>query len=365
MSLKDLRGEDGLRSVAFLSDPLSKYCAISRDEILIEEQCVTQAEQITDELTKCKTVLEEFFKRQKKTCVPVKVQTDEGDRTIYLRSVEKTSYKAVNEDAFKRVIEKLPTSQDLQEVFNQLENPSANFIDVYASWIFNTLYDQNTTQRSVFEVSDKKEKGKKNANTDEVNIPDAITQATEDWMLAAHNIKRLKLFKKGKMDLLAQEKKTIEPVIETFLASRPKDKQEQKVMMNLHGEDKPYYIKRIVETRRPPLSLNKAKPLILTSVQQVVKATQPQLLNKPFQSSDADRLFRNDMLLSMLYAEFRTQFETFKQTAVKVSTHVELREKGDGNRKRKRGKRGGDRGGDGGGGDRGGDGGEDDADEES
>lgn len=321
-----------------LEDPLSKYCAISRDEILIEEQCTTQSDQLTSELTQCKSVLEEFLNCQKKTCIPVKVQTDEGDRTIYLRSVEKTSYKAVNEDAFKRVIEKLPTPQDLQNVFDQLENPNANFIDVYASWIFNTLYDQNTTKRTVFEVSDKQERGakKKTKTTEEVKVPDAIIQAAEDWMLATHNIKRLKSFKKVRMDLLEQEKKSIEPVIETFLASRPKDKQEQKVMMNLHGEDKPYYIKRIVEKRSPSLSLNKSKPLILNSVQQVVKSTQPQLSSKPFQVSDVNNLFRNNMLLSMLYAEFRAQIETFKQTGVKVSTHVELREKGSGSNARKR-----------------------------
>jgi len=316
-----------------LEQTLSQYCAIARDEMQVKEQCSEQTSELTEELAQCKTVLAQFLQQQNQTCVPVTVQTDEGERTLYLRSMVKTTYKTVNEDAFKRVIERVPSPEDLQDVYDQLESPNANFIDVYASWIFNTLYEQNTTQRTAFEVSDKKARG--TAKNPVVSVPPTVTDALDRWMLATHNLRRLKTFKKTKIEALAQEKKTVEPQIEAFLAARPADKQEQKVTMTLHGEAKPFLLRRVVEKRSPALTLNKSKPLILHSVEKVVTTIQPQLLQKPFERKDVSTVLGNSMVLNLLCAEFRTQFEAYRQTNVNVTTHVGLYDKNQPRNKRK------------------------------
>ena len=314
---------------------LSHYCAISRDEMNMESQCAEQAKQFTEEIKKCKSTLADFLEHHKKTCIPITIRTEKGEeKTIYIRNVEKTTYKTVNEDSFKKVIETIPTPEELKDLFDQLENPAASFIDVYSAWIYNTLYDQNTSKRTTFEVSEKKERAKKTKSTDEVKVPSHIIQAAEDWMNTSYNIKRLKTFKKTAMTQLAEEKKAIEPAIEMFLASKPPEKQEQKISMVVQGQDKPFYIKRVVEKKRPALTLTKSKPIILQSVQTMVQATDPTLLKKPFTPEDAKSIFNNDIVLNMLFSEFRTKLASFKQSGIKVKTRIEMSDKPKGKRKR-------------------------------
>lgn len=318
-----------------LDKQLSHYCAISRDEMNMEAQCSEQAKQFTEEITKCKTLMADFLEQQKKTCIPITIRTANGEeKTIYLRNVEKTTYKTVNEDAFKRVIETVPTPDELKDVYDQLENPAASFIDVYSAWIYNTLYDQNTSKRTTFEISDKKERTKKSKTADEIKVPSHIIQAAEDWVNTTYNIKRLKTFKKTAMTQLADEKKVIEPAIETFLASKPPEKQEQKISMVVQGHEKPFYLKRVIEKKRPALTLTKSKPIILQTVQTMVQSTNPTLLKKPFTTEDAKNVFSNEIVLNVLFDEFRTKLASFKQAGTKVTTHIEMSDKPTGKRKR-------------------------------
>jgi hypothetical protein len=307
---------------------LAHYCAIVKDEQEVEQNFESKSTKPAEDLKKYKEQLASFLSQQRVSCIPVTIASKNGEeRTIYLRSKSSATYKPVDETSFKKAIEKVPTVSELKEVFEELKDPQATFIDVYSSWIFNTLYDMNSKRKTTFEISESKERGsaKKNKTDPPIQVPDEVKRIVEDWADASHNLQQLKKYKTREFERLYEEKKQVEPLVDKFLSQKPPKKQEQKITLDDESGPKPYYIRRIVK-KDPPLKLaiTKSKPLIIQSVKRVVETTKPELLKKPFRVEECDELLRNDLLLNMLYSEFRNEFKKFREKGVKVKTKIEL-----------------------------------------
>lgn len=307
---------------------LSHYCAIVQDEQEVENIYESKSTKLSEDLKKYKAQLASFLEQQRVSCVPVTIKSKNGeDRTIYLRSKQTATYKPVDEPSFKKAIEKVPSVNELKEVFDELKDPQATFIDVYSSWIFNTLYDMNAKKKVTFEISESKERSSKKDKTSAppIQIPDQVRDIVEDWADASHNLQKLKKYKVTEFKRLGEEKKEVEPLVDKYLAQKPPQKQEQKITIDHKDGPKPYYIRRVVKTEPPPkLAITKSKPLIIQSVKRVVEHTKPDLLQKPFTVDDSSELLRNDLLLNMLYTEFRSEFKKFKEKGAKVKTNIEL-----------------------------------------
>lgn len=314
---------------------MSQYCALSRDELLLEEKCDEQLKHFNEVLANYKMSLSDFLGSQDQSCVPVSVDMDGSEHKVFLRSVVKSSYKTVNEDAFKKVIEHIPTVEELTKVYEDLNTPKASLSSVYAAWIFNKLYHQNVTKKTVFEISDKPPRTSKNSKKQKMNegppIPTNVAQTVVDWIKMQHNIKRLKQFKKENITKLNTEKKLVESDVETFLSARSGDKQEQKISMSMHGETKPFILKRVIEKRSPTLTISKAKPLVADTVISVLSRMDSSY-ETPFNpATTRDLLARQtetrSLLPNLLFSEFRVKVEEYKKSGMKVSSRIELREK--------------------------------------
>ena len=301
---------------------MSQFCAISRDEMSIVDKCKQQANQFKKNLAEYKDVLESFFVQTKANCVPITVTIDGQPSTLYLRNVQKTKYHAINESNFKTVVEHFPTTEELVETYKQLENPAATLADVYATWLFEKLYDQNTEVKTLFQISKTKERLKtKNQKVDEIKIPDDIQKITENLIKTQHNAKRLRDFKKANVSKFREEKKVYEPVIEKFLAKRPDVHQEQKITITMGGKTEPFYVRRVVEKRKPSLTLAKTKPLILESVSKIFKTSQP------FDPSVTDRVLReNPLIPNMLFDLFCECLSDYNSKNTKISSKINLKD---------------------------------------
>ena len=303
-----------------LDQTLSQYCVIARDELLFKEKCATQARSFNQDLHDCQARLAEFAQSQPQPCIPVTVRTADGEpQQMFLKTSEKTTYKAVDEEGFKRVVEKVPTVEDLKAVFDDMESPQASLADVYATWLFRQLYNRNTEKKRVFEISDKKGRTKKNAPAGHIHVPDHIVALTEQWTHIQSNMKRLKEFKRSTIHRFENEKKAIEPVLNSYLAAKPHQKQEQKIAMSVQGEIKPFYLKRVVKRLKPRLTLPQSRSLILDTVTSVIKTRDPFDLDVT-----REILKRHATLPNLIFSEFRTQLEQYRQSRVKVSTHIKL-----------------------------------------
>lgn len=306
---------------------LAHYCAIVQDEQEVEQKVESKSAKLTEDLKKYKSQLSAFLAQQRVSCVPVTITSKSGeDRTVYLRSKQTATYKHVDETSFKKAIEKVPTVSELKDVFDELKDPQATFIDVYSSWIFNTLYELNAKKKVTFEISESKERvsKKEKTSTPPIQVPDQIKDIVEDWADASHNLQQLKKYKTQEFKRLGEEKKEVEPLVDKFLAQKPPQKQEQKITIDHEQGPKPYYIRRVVKKEPPKLALTKSKPVIIQSVKRVVETTNPDLLRKPFNIEESVELLRNDLLLNMLYTEFRSEFKKFKEKGTKVKSNIEL-----------------------------------------
>lgn len=306
---------------------LAHYCAIVQDEQEVEQTFESKSTKLTEDLKKYKSILSEYLIQQRVSCLPVTITSKSGeDRTVYLRSKQTATYKPVDENSFKKAIEKVPTVSELKEVYDELKDPQATFIDVYSSWIFNMLYDLNVKKRVTFEISESKERASKKDKTSNhpIQVPDQIKDVVEDWAYATHNLQQLKKFKTQEFKRLKEEKKEVEPLVDKFLAQKPPEKQEQKITIDHEQGPKPYYIRRVIKKDPPKLTLTKSKPFIIQSVKRVVETTKPDLIRKPFTVEESADLLRNDLLLNMLYTEFRSEFKQFKEKGTKVKSNIEL-----------------------------------------
>jgi len=59
-----------------VQNSMSQYCALSRDELLLEEKCEEQLKHFNEVLANYKTLLSEFLISQNQSCVPVSVNMD-------------------------------------------------------------------------------------------------------------------------------------------------------------------------------------------------------------------------------------------------------------------------------------------------
>jgi hypothetical protein len=262
---------------------LTDYCALYNDELLLEEKCSEQRDQLKQHEEKYKAFLHDFLVEQKQTCLPVNINVEGVPKQIYLSLQERMSSKAISEDAFKKVLETNPTVEELQTIFESLQDHAATVIDVYTLWVIDKLYLQNTTKKSIFLLSESKEKGKKSdkilkkrkrgeelvVENKGPEIPEEIVKMAAQLFKVKHNYKRLTAYKKERLQKLNTEKKTYEPVLDKFLSAKPTDKQEQKVSMTYHDDIKPFFIRRIIVTKKPTLSLAKSKPVVAQTVQPI------------------------------------------------------------------------------------------------
>lgn len=323
---------------------LTDYCALYNDELLIEEKCTEQRKQFKQHEEKYKAFLYDFLVEQKKTCLPVNINIEGTQKQIYLRLQEKMCAKSINEDAFKKVLETNPTAEELQTIFESLEDPQATVIDVYTLWMIDKLYEQNTTKKSVFLLSESKEKSKKgekgkttlgkrkrdgeekSVEPEENKVPEEIVKMATQLFKVKHNFKRLTSYKKEKIEKLNAEKKVYEPVLDKFLSTKPSDKQEQKVSMTYHNDVKPFYIRRIIVTKKPTLSLAKSKPVVAQTVQTIFQKLDADVATKPFNLHNLNQMFRHDDFKNLLFADFRNRVQTFKQSNTRTYSSIVVEE---------------------------------------
>lgn len=313
-----------------IEQSISQFCAVSRDELLLEQRCQTQAQQFKTTLQACQEVLGRYWDQQSSTSapsfIPLTLQDQGEPRQVYLRRLQKTTYKAVNETALQSVVEQLPTAEDLQRVATSLGTPDVTLGDVYAAWVFERLKTHNVVHRTSLELSDRKPrvpKGEPRSETATTTPPDpALLEAASQWLQTQRNLQRLREFKKTHFHRLAEERQAVEPVLNSYLASRPPDQQEQKVTMMVQGESRPFYVKRVTERKLPTLTLPKSQPLILQTLRTIFPSSEP------FDVSVATELLRRSASLpNVILSTFRTHWETYKTEHTHISTHVTLKEK--------------------------------------
>lgn len=315
---------------------MTNFCALSRDESVFEEKYKQQYQQLKENENKYKNILANFVMEQKKTCIPVVIKSsnpEEDDVQLYLRIKPKVSQKQVTEDNFKQVIEHYPTEEELNQVFQSLDNSQVTFAEVYTEWIIRNLYERNTTTKEVFELTQskekkKKEKGKSTKEEKDPNpppLPREITEITQMLYKTQQNEKKIKQIKKEKLLKIEHDKKTYEETLDKYLSAKPKEKQEQKISMTTtQGETKPFYLRRIVKLSKPSLTLAKSKPIVSECVYSTIKHTFPEIATKPYHHSMAHKKIDLHLLLS----DFRQRLQSFKKNNTKISTSIVLEEEG-------------------------------------
>jgi hypothetical protein len=329
---------------------MTNFCAIHRDEIVFEDKYKKQYKYFSEEEKKYKTFLEQYLGNEHKTCIPLKIPTDDGNvQKMYIRFKPKTTQKSVTEDSFKTAIEHYPSNEDLYRVFKNLDDPKATLSDVYAAWIIEILYKQNTIKHTAFEftssgerkksTSSKSSKSKSKKNNDDnddndeetknnnsIHVPSEVMEAASYLLKIQSNKKQLSKFKKEKITEFIVEKKQYEPVLDQFLSSKPENKQEQKISMNIQGETKPFYLKKVIETPSLSLTLAKSKPIVFQSVQNTFKSILPSVYSRPFDPKFINELEVHKDFLNVLFSEFRTKLQQYKTSHTKVVSSIVLEE---------------------------------------
>ena len=319
---------------------LRNYCSIVNNSVVLTRQC-KEEEKKCKQMTKQYTdVLTQFLSDQKVTCLPIQIPIDGQTQDYYLRLKTKTSQKSVNETSFKNVVSHLPTPQDLSFTYSEMKKPSATLAEVISQWVMNELYKQNTSHRTVFELSASKEKGfigktsakKRKVGDDgkEVKIqalphlPEDIVKAAHDLFTVQYNEKRLKEFKKQKVFTMNQEKKRYEPILHQYLSAKG-ESQQQKITITRDGELQPFFLKRVVKTKKPgSVTLAKSKQLVASSVLHAIKQARSGLENQPFNVQLYQTLLQHDSFPNLIFAEFCGQFSDYQKTNIRVSTDIVL-----------------------------------------
>ena len=316
---------------------MTNFCALYRDEITLEDKYKEQFQELKESEKKYKTLLSNYLTTQQQTCIPVKIKTTnkddktEQEQIVYLRLKSKVSQKSVNEDTFKQIIQMSPSVSELKEIYVNLKNDQASLMDVFTQWIIDKLYELNCTKQSVFELSSsgekKKSHKKRKTDSEEKSEPNPndvlsleIVQATQELHKIQSREKTLRKMKKEKLNEIEQEKKNNEPELDKFLSLKPIDKQEQKISMTVKGETIPFYLKKVVQIKKPSLTLVKTKPLIQKTLQNVF--TEVMMIDLPFTVENCTKL--TQINIHSLFSEFKNNFQQFKKERQVVSTSIVL-----------------------------------------
>lgn len=299
-------------------EALKNFCYYKSKESTFENNCAQQAKQFKNEEEKYRSLLSEYVINSKQTCIPVDISLDDDTKQqVYLRLKTKTLTKTINEDRFNEVISMNPSSEELIDIFHKLKDPRATFVDVYTSWVLEKLHDHTVTRTTVFELSESKErvskKQKRDKNDSKHSVPQEIADFTAQLYKIQHHMKRLKTYRKENVQKYEQHIKPHEPILQTYFSQKPRDQQEQKVSMNVDGQVKPFFIKRVVETKRPFLTLKKSEPLVVKSIHNVIKTKIPELCNVTFDVRYLKKLLETDLFRNLISQEFKHHISEFKK----------------------------------------------------
>ena len=315
-----------------MQESISQFCVLAYDELNVTSQYREKAREIQEKLGKSKVELQDFASKQGQSCIPVTFEIDGEQQKLYLRFMEKMTPKSINLDAFKNVVAILPPTLELQEIFRALKDPTASLGDVYAAWLYNNLYTKNTTKKQTFQISASGERKKKGEGRghQQIHVPDNILQQTASFAREQNRLKWLKKMKTEKIRQINEQKEKVEPLLQAHFQSRPDDKQFHKISMEIDGETKPWFIRRVVkETKPSSISLNKVKPLIFRAVSDIIAE------KTPFDPKTAETYFQtNRDVTNNVFFRFRLNFEDYKQANMKVSSLIKLSDK-EKSRKRK------------------------------
>jgi hypothetical protein len=307
-----------------MQESITQFCVLAYDEMHIENKYKEKAEKIKEDIAASKQALQDFASKQGQTCIPLKITVDGEEQKLFLRFIEKITSKSININAFKNVVQNIPKVSELQDIFTQLQNPEATLGEVYATWLYNELYKQNTTKKETFEISKSNERTKKGINKQvSIHIPESILQKATEYSKLQHGLQHLKSLKSEKIQKIEEQKKEVEPTIAAHFETRPMERQVQKVSMEIDGETKPWFIKRVVkETKPSSISLSKVKPIIFNVMDNVISS------KLTFDSKTVEEFFRlNNDIQNNIFLKFCSSMEHFKESHSKMSSTIELTDK--------------------------------------
>jgi len=310
-----------------IKECITKFCELSRDEMLIKEGCATQYNAVRPKANEYKKTLSTFLQQQQKTCVPLKFSVNGEDVQMYLRRNESTTPKPVNEDAFKTVISEIPSLSDLKATFDEMKDSQSqplSFVDVYTQWVVNQLKTKNVSRRVTFKLTSSKErlpKGSKKSTPSDVTLPPDIFKMAQELYQIQCNKFRLDTYREEKIEKIVESKKQLEPLLDKFLLSKPKP--EQKVAIDVQGKVKPFFIQRTVAPSRPQtLTLQKSQPLIRTSV---LKSIDPSLGSATFSERAYNAVFSGDMFTHVLLNNFKAYYDKFRTQTKHPTSTIKLK----------------------------------------
>ena len=333
-----------------VQDSITNFCALYQDEMVLEKGYKNKIDAFKGEESQHKQTLEQFLRDENKSCVPVTVKNNDGNELQYfLRFKSRTSKKSVTEEAFRNVIEQLPTEESLRDLLNVIKDTSKlSLVDLYVLWLTKTLEKQNTTTKTIFEFTptgEKKSKSegggkergsRKKSKTcgNNNDIPEDIVAAANHLYMIQTNKKQLTSFKKEKLVELETEKKQYHKVLDKFLSAKPVEHQEQKLSMNIQGETRPFFLKKKPSRESyVTLTFAKSKPVVSSCVKNTFKTSKlsPVFFQPLDVSVDSiDRMLyelqNTPDFLNMLMSEFRQQVQQFKSSNSKITTSIVLEE---------------------------------------
>ena len=321
-----------------ITQSIAGFCSVYRDETKVVSKCKTQLDDLKKQETALKAQLRQYLTDANVTCIPLKLKMGEEDeKMVYLRLMDKKSCKSVTDDIIKSVIEKVPTTEELVQIYHQMDRNSS-LMEVYVQWVYDSLEKQTAVHRTVFELSTTKQKKRKMDDKDNSKIPIVpaeVMDMTAELFKTQLNQKRIRSFKKEKVVKFQVEREKYLPKLDEFLASKPPAHQEQKISLNLTGEPRPYQLKRVLTKRVPSLTLNKSKPLVSNAIVKVMENEFPEIVDDPFHPDKIRVIFEHQTFQNLLFDQIRNEFEMYRKNYTTSKTSIVLREEHDRRKPRK------------------------------
>jgi hypothetical protein len=299
---------------------ITQFCTLSRNELLFKSQYKEQYKLLTNREEQLKSTLMKYMEQvsppNKKWIV--KCPTNE---VVRIKLKQTTSQKTINEDRLKEVIELNPTPEELIHICHNLKTSQSSFIEVYSTWFIRKLYEYNTVKKTELEIKEE-EKQKIVSSSSSSSPPPEILETISKLIQIQQNKSKLTRYKQEFTHQIINEKKKCEPILDTFLSTKPPHKQEQKVTLNVQGEIKPFYIQRVMKTYKPSLTLSRSKPLVHHVIQSIITSRFPEINNKPFHVDDLNKIYNIQNFKQDLFSEFQKQLQQYKQDSQKIQSNI-------------------------------------------
>jgi len=334
---------------------ITQYCALHRDQLEFQNQVSDQKKQFVEKEAKYKNTLLSYLQNENKTCVPVDIPVDPTDELKkerrYLRIKTSTTTKSVTESTLEYLRDTLPTTEELDASYEVLreKNPTPTLIEVYTHWALQKIKEKNTTHKTYFELDKSKErvpkgqskKRKRSEDEEEkesvVQVPDNVLEDVIKLYRNMYDHGRLKKTVSEKKHKIEVEKQKHEPELISYLATKPKDQQFQKVSMKIDNEPKPYFLRCNKGTSgSSSLSISKAKPLIEEGIKHVVSHIRSEAVNQPYSRQGTD-LFASPAFRNNLFTSLKDMVSNYKHQNTKSTTKLCLDARGEPPKKRSRG----------------------------